>query len=170
MLIDTIAIIVAVLLALPLAMLGVECWLSLLPLRRQRLLRNPGMPFRFSVVIPAHDEAEHIANAVLRIKEQIPNDAQVIVVADNCTDATAANALSAGAVVWERNDPERRGKGYALNFAWECLADLRPDVVVASTRLPDLPTSVAGRSKPAIPCTRQATRAGWGTFPRWLSM
>jgi len=60
----------------------------------------------------------------------VPEDAQVIVVADNCTDATAENAADAGAVVWQRDNPEHRGKGYALNFAWERLADSPPDVVV----------------------------------------
>src|SRR3954468_21275362 len=106
MLIDTLAIIVAVLLALPLAVLGVECWLSLLPLRRQRMSALPGMPIRIAVVIPAHDEADRIANAVLRIKELVTDETQVIVIADNCSDATAANALAAGAVVWQRNDPD----------------------------------------------------------------
>lgn len=130
MFIDTIAITVAILLALPLVVLGVECWLSLLPLRRQRLSGKLGMPFRLAVVIPAHDEADRIANAVTRIKEQVADNTEVIVIADNCSDATAANALAAGAVVWQRDDPERRGKGYALNFAWERLADSPPDIVV----------------------------------------
>jgi cellulose synthase/poly-beta-1,6-N-acetylglucosamine synthase-like glycosyltransferase len=130
MLIDTIAIIVAALLALPLAVLGVECWLSLLPLRRQRLSHNSVTPFRLAVIIPAHDEADRIANAVIRVKEQVTDNTRVIVIADNCSDATAANALAAGAAVWQRNDPDRRGKGYALNFAWQQLADSPPDVVV----------------------------------------
>lgn len=130
MLLNTIAIIIAILLALPLVVLGVECWLSLLPLRRQRIRGGPAIPFRFAVVIPAHDEADHIRDAVARIKEQVPDDTRVIVVADNCTDATAGNAVAAGAEIWQRNDPERRGKGYALNFAWEQLAESPPDVVV----------------------------------------
>jgi cellulose synthase/poly-beta-1,6-N-acetylglucosamine synthase-like glycosyltransferase len=82
------------------------------------------------VVIPAHDEADRIANAVTHIKQQVPDGTQVIVIADNCSDSTAANAAAAGAVVWQRDDPERRGKGYALNFAWKQLADSPPDVVV----------------------------------------
>src|SRR3954462_4290195 len=122
MLIDTIAIIVVILLALPLAVLSIECWLSLLPLRRQRMSEEPATPFRLAVVIPAHDEADRIANTVMRIKEQVTDDTQVIVIADNCNDATATNASAAGAVVWQRNDPDRRGKGYALNFAWQQLA------------------------------------------------
>jgi cellulose synthase/poly-beta-1,6-N-acetylglucosamine synthase-like glycosyltransferase len=130
MLIDTIAIIAAVLLALPLVVLGVECWLSLLPLRRQRMRGELGATFALAVVVPAHDEADRIAGAVAQIKQQVPDGTRIIVIADNCTDATAANAQSAGAEVWQRDDPERRGKGYALNFAWQRLADSPPDVVV----------------------------------------
>ena len=43
---------------------------------------------------------------------------RVLVVADNCTDSTAALARTAGAEVLERHDPARRGKGYALDFAF----------------------------------------------------
>ena len=43
---------------------------------------------------------------------------RVLVVADNCTDSTAALARAAGAEVLERDDTERRGKGYALDFAF----------------------------------------------------
>ena len=46
----------------------------------------------------------------------------VIVIADNCTDDTAAVAAAAGATVWERHDLSARGKGQALGWA---LARLR---------------------------------------------
>src|SRR5689334_10659599 len=110
MFIDKIAIVAAILLTVPVVVLAIECWLSLLPLRSNRMRSEPGTPFSFAVVIPAHDEADRIAGAVARIKEQIPEDTPVIVVADNCTDETARNAETAGAIVWQRNDPERRGK------------------------------------------------------------
>ena len=77
-----------------------------------------------------HQTLDRIAGAVERITELVPDGTRVIVIADNCTDATAANALAAGAVVWQRDDPDHRGKGYALNFAWAHLADSPPDVVV----------------------------------------
>ncbi len=41
----------------------------------------------------------------------------VVVLADNCTDETAELAQGAGAQVWVRRDPDRRGKGYALEWA-----------------------------------------------------
>jgi hypothetical protein len=54
-----------------------------------------------------------------------------VVVADNCTDATAARARDAGATVLVRADDRRRGKGYALAhaFAWG-LADGFADALV----------------------------------------
>jgi cellulose synthase/poly-beta-1,6-N-acetylglucosamine synthase-like glycosyltransferase len=42
----------------------------------------------------------------------------VVVLADNCTDATASLASAAGALVWVRDDPDRRGKGFALAHAY----------------------------------------------------
>jgi hypothetical protein len=47
----------------------------------------------------------------------------VIVVADNCADATAAVARGAGALVLERRDEARRGKGYALAHAFAASRD-----------------------------------------------
>ena len=47
---------------------------------------------------------------------------RILVVADNCTDATAEIARAAGATVLERMDPQRRGKGYALQFAFSASA------------------------------------------------
>jgi cellulose synthase/poly-beta-1,6-N-acetylglucosamine synthase-like glycosyltransferase len=50
----------------------------------------------------------------------------IFVVADNCTDATAVIARAAGAQAIERTDPEHRGKGYALDFAFRQLEQLGP--------------------------------------------
>jgi cellulose synthase/poly-beta-1,6-N-acetylglucosamine synthase-like glycosyltransferase len=43
---------------------------------------------------------------------------RILVCADNCVDATAQRACEAGAEVIERCNPEQRGKGYALEFAF----------------------------------------------------
>jgi cellulose synthase/poly-beta-1,6-N-acetylglucosamine synthase-like glycosyltransferase len=43
---------------------------------------------------------------------------QVLVVADNCSDATATRAREAGSLVLERENKELRGKGYALELAF----------------------------------------------------
>ncbi|MFI6095560.1 glycosyltransferase [Lentzea sp. NPDC051213] len=55
----------------------------------------------FTAVVPAHNEAATIAETVRSCLDQtLPAD-QVIVVADNCTDDTAALAAAAGATVIE---------------------------------------------------------------------
>jgi cellulose synthase/poly-beta-1,6-N-acetylglucosamine synthase-like glycosyltransferase len=73
---------------------------------------------RFAIIIPAHNEERGIAHTLQSIgMVSYPNELyDTIVVADNCTDRTAALALDEGAIVLERFDPERRGKGYALNW------------------------------------------------------
>lgn len=77
------------------------------------------------VLVPAHDE-EQVLAATLRslLACEYPDDRRrVVVVADNCTDATAAVAAAEGATVWERDDPRRRGKGYAVAWALDRLRD-----------------------------------------------
>jgi cellulose synthase/poly-beta-1,6-N-acetylglucosamine synthase-like glycosyltransferase len=75
---------------------------------------------RFDVIVPAHNEEPVIANVVASLKRlDWPADCfRIVVVADNCTDATARIAASAGAHVMQRVDRELRGKGYALSFAF----------------------------------------------------
>jgi 1,2-diacylglycerol 3-beta-glucosyltransferase len=79
---------------------------------------------RFRVVVPAHDEAAGIARTVASLHALVyPSDYfEVVVVADNCTDRTAEVARAAGATVLERQDASRRGKGYALAYAFDRLA------------------------------------------------
>jgi glycosyltransferase involved in cell wall biosynthesis len=76
---------------------------------------------RFLVLIPAHNEEAGI-DATLGSIDAIEYPGQlvsVVVVADNCTDDTAARAIAAGAEAMTRIDSERRGKGYALGWALE---------------------------------------------------
>jgi 1,2-diacylglycerol 3-beta-glucosyltransferase len=82
-----------------------------------------------AVIVPAHDEEAGIATTIASLRAcEGAERARLIVMADNCTDATAARAAAAGAEVWERNDPERRGKGYALAAAFERLAGERGEL------------------------------------------
>jgi cellulose synthase/poly-beta-1,6-N-acetylglucosamine synthase-like glycosyltransferase len=76
-----------------------------------------GATSRIAVVVPAHDEEDGIAVAVTSLAAA--GSESTIVVADNCTDATAERARAAGATVWERHDPERPGKGHALAWAFD---------------------------------------------------
>jgi cellulose synthase/poly-beta-1,6-N-acetylglucosamine synthase-like glycosyltransferase len=88
---------------------------------------------RFDLVVPAYNEAQAIAGTVANLlRIDWPRDRyRILVVADNCTDATAAIAAAAGATVLERHDLSQRGKGYALRFAFRrSHEDGRADAVV----------------------------------------
>ncbi len=88
---------------------------------------------RFDIVVPAHDEEHDVALTVASLLAvDYPRERfRVLVVADNCTDRTAEMATAAGAHVLVRQDAERRGKGYALAFAFaHCLDDGFADAVV----------------------------------------
>lgn len=83
-----------------------------------------------AVLMPAHNEAEGIARVVEALMPQLSPADRLLVVADNCSDDTAAIALAAGAVVIQRNDPMQRGKGYALDRGVRELAANAPEVVI----------------------------------------
>jgi cellulose synthase/poly-beta-1,6-N-acetylglucosamine synthase-like glycosyltransferase len=81
-------------------------------------------------LIPAHDESRGILPTLNDLKDQLgPND-RLVVVADNCSDDTAEVAEASGADVIKRNDPAKRGKGYALDFGLRSLQDSDPKIVV----------------------------------------
>jgi len=72
---------------------------------------------RLAVVVPAHDEEMMIARTVRSLMAADPA-AQIFVVAHNCSDATAAVAGKAGALVVELKNPRLRGKGAALRHGF----------------------------------------------------
>jgi glucosyl-3-phosphoglycerate synthase len=63
-------------------------------------------------LVPAKDEADRVG-ATVRALRQLPGVAEVLVVSDGSTDATAAEALEAGAHCLDL--PRNLGKGGALN-------------------------------------------------------
>ena len=80
---------------------------------------------RFAILVFAKDEAAVIGRLVDTLQQQnYPADAfDVFVTADNCTDDTARIAAAHGAIVWERHDLERIGKGFALNWFFARFGD-----------------------------------------------
>ena len=85
---------------------------------------------RVAVLVPAHNEQAGIARTVAGLIAAAPAGTRVLVVADNCSDDTAAEARRAGAEAIERHDLTQRGKGYALAFGRDHLAADAPDVVI----------------------------------------
>ncbi len=96
---------------------------------------------RAVIIVPAHDEQAVICRTVAGLTEY-----RVLVVADNCLDETAAIARAAGADVIIRNDPDRRGKGFALSAARIHLDQDPPDVVIVV----DADCSIDGSSLRAL--------------------
>jgi cellulose synthase/poly-beta-1,6-N-acetylglucosamine synthase-like glycosyltransferase len=82
-----------------------------------------------AVLMPAHNEAVGIEATVRNVRTQLRDGDRLVVVADNCSDDTAALARNAGAEVIERHHATQRGKGYALDFGVRHLA-LRPPAAV----------------------------------------
>ena len=82
------------------------------------------------LIIPAHNEEHSIAATVAALSAESAGIAELLVVADNCTDATAQIARDSGARCIVRTDPDARGKGHALAFARDELAKAPPSVVL----------------------------------------
>jgi dolichyl-phosphate beta-glucosyltransferase len=99
-------------------------WALLGQLTRARRVRwarpAPAGDCRLTVVVPAYDEADRIADTVRRLREGLASVAddgglEIVVVDDGSTDDTAGAALGAGAsqVVIQ---PHNRGKGAAVRL------------------------------------------------------
>ena len=73
-------------------------------------------PVTITVLIPAHNEEGCISETLASLKSQSHPPARIIVVADNCTDATVRLAHEAGVDVHETVDNDKKKAG-ALNQA-----------------------------------------------------
>jgi cellulose synthase/poly-beta-1,6-N-acetylglucosamine synthase-like glycosyltransferase len=129
--------IVAIAMLVPALVLLAEVLASLRAPRRLKL--SDKLPAT-AVVVPAHNEGRHIIPTLKDLQSAAWPQTRIIVVADNCDDDTAEIAASCGAEVVERREPERRGKGYALQYAINFLRKDPPDFVAffdADCRLED---------------------------------
>ncbi len=86
----------------------------------------PAAPRRYGAVVCARNEEAVVGNLIDSIRKgRYPAGmVDIYVCADNCTDNTAAEARAHGAVVFERHDAARIGKGYALDFLFARLREL----------------------------------------------
>ncbi|MBH8553909.1 glycosyltransferase [Nostocaceae cyanobacterium CENA357] len=109
--------------------LFVECIAALFPVPSQ-FSENNWQNTKVTVLVPAHNEEVVISSTLLNIKLQLQKQHHLVVIADNCSDATAEIARAAGATVIERHDPLLTGKGYALDYGLRFLESEPPDVVV----------------------------------------
>jgi cellulose synthase/poly-beta-1,6-N-acetylglucosamine synthase-like glycosyltransferase len=132
MLIKIPLLIVALVVSVPCAMLLLECVSAVMAtLFGQHKSAAPVREdFSVAVLMPAHNESDVIVATLAALTPQLSPQDRLIVVADNCSDETAQLARNAGATVLERQDDQRRGKGYALDCGLRFIAAAPPDAVV----------------------------------------
>ncbi len=83
-----------------------------------------------AILVPAHNEEDGITQTLATLLPQLATGDRVLVVADNCADATAERARAAGAEVVERFHASDRGKGFALAFGVDRLRTDPPAAVL----------------------------------------
>ena len=98
---------------------------SLLPQRQVNFSQKPNT--RFAVIVPAHNEARVIGRTLESLnRANYPRGLfETIVIADNCSDETARIVEGIGVTCWKRTDRKHKGKGFALQWAFERLKSER---------------------------------------------
>jgi cellulose synthase/poly-beta-1,6-N-acetylglucosamine synthase-like glycosyltransferase len=103
---------------------------SFVKLKEKPLIKEKN--HKFICILPAHNEEAVIGNLVHSLQQQTyPKEFyDICVIADNCDDKTADIAKEAGAIVFERHEPDKakRTKGFALQkYIGTLLADENMD-------------------------------------------
>jgi 1,2-diacylglycerol 3-beta-glucosyltransferase len=132
-----------ILLLLLLLPLGYLLWLAVGAIRPSPSpdMNGRSPSTRFMIIIPAHDEVNVIRATINRLQTlAYPSQLfSIHIIADHCSDMTAEVARQAGAIVHERNEGPRSGKGAALSWLFQrILKEEQCDAVVifdADTRV-----------------------------------
>ena len=100
--------------------------------KKKRLKNAPPQKLtgnRYAVLICARNEANVIGDLIESIREQTygADKLTIFVAADNCTDDTAQKCRDMGVNVYERNDTEHVGKGYAMDLLMRSIKRDSPD-------------------------------------------
>lgn len=84
---------------------------------------------RFAVMVSARNESAVIGDLIrsIRVQNYPAELIDIFVVADNCTDNTAEVAAEAGAVVFPRQNDKLIGKGYGLDYGFQCIRERYAD-------------------------------------------
>ncbi|WP_132549811.1 glycosyltransferase family 2 protein [Pectinatus cerevisiiphilus] len=84
--------------------------------RKEKKILTPQKSF--AVIVAAHNEKAVISQLIDNLRQlDYPKDLyDIFVIADNCSDNTAQIAKDHGAIVHERTDKEKRGKGFAMEW------------------------------------------------------
>jgi len=131
LLLSFILVVMVGLLAVPVTMFFLEIVAGLVvPARQIESLSKANFRQRVAMLIPAHNESAGLRSTLENIKAQLLVGDRLLVVADNCSDDTAAVAVTAGAETIVRIDPARAAKGYALDFGLKHLSSDPPAIVI----------------------------------------
>lgn len=126
--IEIVLLAIALGLLVPVSVLLIECGAAF-PNQPTQLQTEAPRP-RVDILVPAHNEAIVIGETIRNLLPQLTEQDRLVVIADNCDDETASVARTLGAIVLERQEPERRGKGYALDYGLKFIGLNPPAVVV----------------------------------------
>ena len=131
-LIDDTLLLISLILFIPITVLFTECFVALLPNKKQiKSNTNKDNPRPSdAILVAAHNEEEVISATLSTISPQLSNRDKLVVIADNCTDQTAEIARGFDATVLERTNTEHCGKGYALDYGLQSIQSNPYDVVI----------------------------------------
>jgi cellulose synthase/poly-beta-1,6-N-acetylglucosamine synthase-like glycosyltransferase len=130
-LISCLLIIIASLLAIPVTIFLLEIVAAIALSQAQSTIgRKLAARPRIAVLVPAHNESSGLLPTLTNIQAQLHPHDRLLVVADNCSDDTAAVAGASGAEIVERHDPIKRGKGYALDWGVRHLSSNPPKMII----------------------------------------
>jgi cellulose synthase/poly-beta-1,6-N-acetylglucosamine synthase-like glycosyltransferase len=127
--ISWLAIATALLVSIPTVVIFIEIIAAVTLPARASVPQTQRRP-RIAVLVPAHNESRWLLPTLTDIKANLISGDRLLVVADNCTDDTADVAVAGGAELVIRNDPERIGKGYALDWGLQHLLPDPPEVLI----------------------------------------
>ncbi len=129
----------AALLLVPCGVLLVQVLAALVPAKQNPAEQSPRATIHVlpdvCLLMPAHNEATGIAAVLQSLVPLLGHGSRLLVVADNCTDTTAAIVRGFATTcefveVIERHNLQFRGKGYALDHGVRHLQSNPPEVVV----------------------------------------
>lgn len=146
----------------PIALIDVAFLLETgLGLSPDRSAPPPSRDKHVVVLVPAHNEERTLASSGAGLVALAGPSTRVLLVADNCSDATAETARALGLDVVERHDPVRRGKGYALAFGRDQIAAAPPDVVVVLDADCEIDPAALARLTDSVMATDRAAQAAY---------
>ena len=148
---ELILLILAIIVAIPLFVLFIEC---LAALKKSRIQSLPDDIPMTAILMPAHNEELVIGKTLSGLAPHLNNRVRAVVIADNCSDGTADIIRKYPVELLERFDDVKRGKGYALDHGLRHLAQDPPDIVV----MLDADCSIEGDGVAHIAKLSQATK------------